>query len=426
MNSYTKVSSYEAKKGEAKRVVLLYSGGLDTSCMLKWIQEEYGAELITVTVDIGQIADDLDAIKQKALNLGAKKALVIDAKDEFAEHYLAKAIKANGSYQGPYYMATALGRPLLARIAVEIAAKENADAIAHGCTGKGNDQVRIEATALTLNPKIKIIAPVREWGMGRDEEIEYAKKHNIPVPVTLDKPYSYDENMWGSSAESGEIEDPAKVIPLKKALQVCTLPEEAPDKPEEITIGFERGVPVSLNGNRMKLAELIAKIARLGAAHGIGIVHHIEDRLVGLKIRDLYEMPAAHIIITAHRNLEKYVSTRQENYFKETVDNEWAHLCYTGLWYEPLMDDLNAFINKMNEKVTGTVRLKLYKGNAEVIALESPNALYDLKLATFMKDYTFNQNASPGFIELWSLQMKMANQIRKNENPNHSKRQDIS
>ena len=426
MNSYTKVSSYEAKKGEAKRVVLLYSGGLDTSCMLKWIQEEYGAELITVTVDIGQIADDLGAIKQKALNLGAKKALVIDAKDEFAEHYLAKAIKANGSYQGPYYMATALGRPLLARIAVEIAAKENADAIAHGCTGKGNDQVRIEATALTLNPKIKIIAPVREWGMGRDEEIEYAKKHNIPVPVTLDKPYSYDENMWGSSAESGEIEDPAKVIPLKKALQVCTLPEEAPDKPEEITIGFERGVPVSLNGNRMKLAELIAKIARLGAAHGIGIVHHIEDRLVGLKIRDLYEMPAAHIIITAHRNLEKYVSTRQENYFKETVDNEWAHLCYTGLWYEPLMDDLNAFINKMNEKVTGTVRLKLYKGNAEVIALESPNALYDLKLATFMKDYTFNQNASPGFIELWSLQMKMANQIRKNENPNHSKRQDIS
>ncbi|HLD96869.1 MAG TPA: argininosuccinate synthase, partial [Candidatus Nanoarchaeia archaeon] len=404
MNSYTKVSSYEAKKGEAKRVVLLYSGGLDTSCMLKWIQEEYGAELITVTVDIGQIADDLGAIKQKALNLGAKKALVIDAKDEFAEHYLAKAIKANGSYQGPYYMATALGRPLLARIAVEIAAKENADAIAHGCTGKGNDQVRIEATALTLNPKIKIIAPVREWGMGRDEEIEYAKKHNIPVPVTLDKPYSYDENMWGSSAESGEIEDPAKVIPLKKALQVCTLPEEAPDKPEEITIGFERGVPVSLNGNRMKLAELIAKIARLGAAHGIGIVHHIEDRLVGLKIRDLYEMPAAHIIITAHRNLEKYVSTRQENYFKETVDNEWAHLCYTGLWYEPLMDDLNAFINKMNEKVTGTVRLKLYKGNAEVIALESPNALYDLKLATFMKDYTFNQNASPGFIELWSLQ----------------------
>ncbi len=415
MNSYVKVSSYEAKKGEAKKVVLLYSGGLDTSCMLKWIQEEYGAELITVTVDIGQIADDLDAIKQKALKLGAKKALVIDAKDEFAEHYIAKAIKANGSYQGPYYMATALGRPLLAKIAVEIAAQENADAIAHGCTGKGNDQVRIEATALTLNPKIKIIAPVREWGMGRDEEIEYAKKHSIPVPATLDKPYSYDENMWGSSAESGEIEDPAKVIPLKKALQICTLPEEAPDKAEELAIGFEQGIPVSLNGSRMKLSELIAKVAKLGAAHGIGIVHHIEDRLVGLKIRDLYEMPAAHIIITAHRNLEKYVSTRQENYFKETVDNEWAHLCYTGLWYEPLMDDLNAFINKMNKKATGTVRLKLYKGNAEVIALESPNALYDLKLATFMKDYTFNQNASPGFIELWSLQMRLANQIREKE-----------
>lgn len=413
MKQYTKVASYEGKKGEVKKVVLLYSGGLDTSCMLKWIQEEYGAELIAVTVDIGQIADDIEAIKQKAIKLGAKKAYVIDAKDEFAEKYLSKAIKANGSYQGPYYMATAIGRPLLAKIAVEIAAKEGADAIAHGCTGKGNDQVRIEATALTLNPAIKIIAPVREWGMGRDEEIEYARKNNIPVPATLDKPYSYDENMWGSSAESGEIEDPAKIVPLKKALQICAPPQEAPDKAEEITIGFEKGLPVSLNGKEMKLASLINELAKIGARNGIGIFHHIEDRLVGLKIRDLYEMPAAHIIITAHRNIEKYVSTRQENYFKENVDSEWSHLCYTGLWHEPLMDNLNAFIDKMNEKVSGVVKIRLYKGNVDVIAVESPNALYDSKLATFMKDYTFNQNASPGFIELWSLQMKLANQIKR-------------
>jgi argininosuccinate synthase len=408
---YEKVASYEARKGDVKKVVLLYSGGLDTSCMLKWIQEEYNAELIALTIDVGQLADNIESIKQKAINLGAKKAIVIDAKTEFAEEYLSKAIKANGSYEGPYYMATCLGRPLLAKIAVEIAAKEGADAIAHGCTGKGNDQVRIDATAITLNPKIKIIAPVREWQMGREEEIEYAKKHNIPVPATLDKPYSYDENMWGSSAESGEIENPSLVVPLKKALQICTLPEEAPDKSEEISLEFEKGIPVALNGKKMKLATLISEVAKIGAKNGIGIFHHIEDRLVGLKIRDLYEMPAAHIIITAHKNLEKYVSTRMENYFKEGIDSEWSKLCYTGLWYEPLMNDLNAFVDKMNEKVSGLVKLRLYKGNVDVIAVESPNALYDSKLATFMKDYTFNQNASAGFIEIFSLQMKLAKQV---------------
>lgn len=412
-NEYFKVASYEAKKGEVKKVVLLYSGGLDTSVMLKWIQDEYDAEVIALTVDLGQQAEDLEAVKQKALKLGAKKAFVIDAKDVFAEQYIAKGIKANSSYQGAYYLATAMGRPLLAKLAVEIAEKEGADSIAHGCTGKGNDQVRIDATAITLNPKIKVLAPVREWSMGRDEEIEYAKKHGIEVKATKDKPYSYDENMWGSSAESGEIEEPDVVPPVEKILIICTLPENAPDKPEFVKLDFEKGLPVALNGKRMKLAALIDSVAKLGAKHGIGISYHIEDRVVGLKNRDLYEMPAATIILEAHKVLEKYVCTRQENEFKSMVDTKWAYLCYGGFWLEPLMDDLNVFCDKLNEKVSGNVTVKLFKGKAEVVALDSENALYDKKLVTFMKDYSFNQNASPGFIELWSLQMKLANQVAR-------------
>ncbi|MBI2133105.1 argininosuccinate synthase [Candidatus Woesearchaeota archaeon] len=413
MNDYKKVASFEAEKGKVKKVVLLYSGGLDTSVMLKWIQDEYKAEVIALTVDLGQQAEDLNAIREKALKLGAKKAHVIDAKDEFADSYIAKGIKANSSYQGAYHLATAIGRPLLAKIAVEIAEKEGADTIAHGCTGKGNDQVRIDATAITLNPKIKILAPVREWAMGRDEEIEYAKKNNIPVPVTKEKPYSYDENMWGSSAESGEIEEPDVIPPLNKILKICNLPENAPDSPEYVKLGFEKGIPVLLNGKKMKLSLLIDALARIGANHGIGISYHIEDRVVGLKNRDLYEMPSATIIIAAHKNLEKYVCTRQENEFKTLVDEKWAYLCYGGLWLEPLMNELNAFCDKVNEKVNGTVTVKLFKGKVDVVAIESDFALYDKKLVTFMKDRTFNQNASAGFIELWSLQMKLANQVKK-------------
>ncbi len=412
-NGYCKVASYEAKKGETKKVVLLYSGGLDTSVMLKWIQDEYDAEVIALTINIGQQAEDLEAIKKKALSLGAKKAFLVDAREEFAENYLSKGIKANASYQGAYHLATAIGRPLLAKLAVEIAQKEGADAIAHGCTGKGNDQVRIDATAISIDPNIKILAPVREWAMGRDEEIEYAKKHNIPVPVTKDKPYSYDENMWGSSAESGEVEEPDVIPPLGKILKICIDPEAAPNTPEYVKLGFEKGIPLSLNGKKMKLFVLIDELARIGAKHGVGISYHIEDRVIGLKNRDLYEMPAATIIIAAHKNLEKYVCTRQENEFKTIIDEKWSYLCYGGLWLEPLMDELNAFCDKVNEKVSGTVTLKLLKGRADVVAIDSPNALFDKKLVTFMKDHSFNQNASAGFIELWSLQMKLANQIKK-------------
>src|SRR3989338_4427579 len=337
-SNYVKVASYEGHKGEVKKVVLLYSGGLDTSVMIKWIQEEYNAEVIALTIDIGQQADDLDAIRKKALKLGAIKAMVIDAKDEFADEYISKGIKANASYQGHYHMSTPIGRPLLAKWAVKIAAQEGADTIANGCTGKGNDQVRIEGVCLALNPDVKIIAPVREWGMGRDEEIEYAKQHGIPIKQTSEKPYSYDDNMWGVTGEGGEIENPALIPPLKDILQVSTLPEDAPNKPEIIEIEFIKGLPVAVNGQQMKLSDLIFKLNHIGAKHGVGITHHIEDRVVGLKVRGLYEAPAAEIIIEAHRNLEKYVSTRMENEFKSEVDTKWAYTVYAGFWYEPLLD----------------------------------------------------------------------------------------
>lgn len=410
---YVKVSSYEGRKGEVNKVVLLYSGGLDTSVMLKWIKEEYKADVIALTIDIGQIADDLDAIKKKAIKLGAVKSFVIDAKDEFAQEYVAKGIKANASYQQEYRLATPLGRPLLAKWAVKIAEQEGADCIAHGCTGKGNDQVRIEGTILALNPDMKVIAPVREWNMGRDEEIAYAKKHGIPVTQTKDKPYSYDDNMWGISGEGGEIENPALIAPLEKILQINRLPEDAPDKPEVLELEFVKGIPVTLNGEQMKLADLIMKLNKIGAKHGVGTNIHIEDRVVGLKIRDIFEAPAAEIIVTAHKQLESYVSTRAENEFKSIIDTKWAYLCYGGLWYEPLIDDLNAYIDTVNRKVTGKVTLKLYKGTAQMIALETPNTIFEEKLATFMASTAFNQNASAGFIELYTLQMRLAQRAEK-------------
>jgi argininosuccinate synthase len=408
IQKYTKVSSYEGRKGEVKRVVLLYSGGLDTSVMLKWIQDEYKAEVIALTIDIGQQADDLEAIRKKALMLGAKKAIVLDAKNEFAYHYIARGIKANASYQGKYHLSTPLGRPLLSKLAVDVARKEHADCIAHGCTGKGNDQVRIEGSILTLAPEMKIIAPVREWSMGRDEELVYAKKHGIPVKQTAASPYSYDDNMWGVTGESGEIENPALIPPLEKILQVCRIIEKTPDKSEYVKIRFIKGLPVEIDGKSYRLAELISQLNHMGAKHGVGVTHHIEDRLVGLKVRGLYEAPAAEIIINAHFNLEKYICTRMQNEFKAQIDTKWAYLCYGAMWYEPLMDDLNAYIDHVNEKVSGVVTVKLFKGVAEVVAVDTANTIFDEKLATFMKSSAFNQNASAGFIEIYTLQMRLA------------------
>lgn len=414
-NNYTHIASYEPKsKEEVNKVVLLYSGGLDTSVMLKWIKEKYEAEIIALCIDIGQQVDDLEAIRQKALDLGAIKSIVIDAKEEFAEKYISRGIKANARYQGDYHLSTPIGRPLLAKLAIKIAQEEKADTIAHGCTGKGNDQVRLEGTAITLNPDIKIIAPVREWGMGREEEIAYAKQNNIPIPHTIDKLYSSDDNMWGVTSEGGEIETPELIPPMEKILQVCTHPKDTPNEEALVEIEFVKGLPTALNGEKMKLSELIIKLNLLAGKHGVGIVHHIEDRVVGLKVRGIYEQPAAHTIIKAHKELEKFVCTRHENKFKEIVDQEWAYMCYAGLWYDPLMKDLSGFIDTLNEKVSGTVTMRLFKGQAEVVALKTPNALFNEKLATFMKDDLFNQNASPGFIELWTLQMKMAKQNKKN------------
>lgn len=407
-NQYLKVASHEGIKGEVKKVVLLYSGGLDTSTMVKWIQEEYKAEVIALTIDIGQQTDDLEEIRQKALNLGAVKAVVIDAREEFAEEYIARGIKANAMYQGRYYLSTPLGRPLLAKWAVKVAAQEGADAIAHGATGKGNDQIRMEGSALALNPDIKIIAPVREWGMGRDEQIEYCKKHGIPVKQTKDKPYSYDDNMWGVTGEGGEIENPALIPPLDKILQICKTPENAKNTPEYITLEFEKGLPIAIDGAQMPLVKIIETLNKRAAEHAIGITHLLEDRIIGLKVRGLYEAPAAETIVTAHKALERYTSTRLENEFKSIVDEKWAYLCYGALWYEPLMDDLNAYEDKVNEKITGTVTVKLFKGHIEAVAVETPNSVFDEKLATFMEDTSFNQNASAGFIEHYTFQMKLA------------------
>jgi argininosuccinate synthase len=414
-SDYVKVSSYEGKVGDVKKVVLLFSGGLDTSVILKWIKEKYNAKVVTLTLDLGQQMDNLEKIKKKAMKLGATKAYIIDAKDEFANEYLTKLIKANGSYQGNYYIST-VSRYLMAKVAIEIAEKENADAIAHGCTGKGNDQIRIEASILALDPDMKVLAPVREWSMGRDEEMEYAKKHGIEVMAkNIDFPYSVDDNMWGMTWEGGEIENPKLVSPVEKFLTTYTLPENAPEKPEYVELEFEKGIPTAINGTTMKLSDLIISLNKIAGKHGIGITHHIEDRIVGLKVRGVYELPAAHIIITAHKKLEKIVCTKLENEVKEMLDIKWGYLCYGALWYEPLMDDINAFNEKINEKVNGTVTVKLFKGSAEVVAIDSPNALYDKNLATFMKDYSFNQNASAGFIELYGLQMKLANQVKRGE-----------
>lgn len=410
--SYTKVSTYEGKIGEVKKVLLLYSGGLDTSVILKWIKDQYKAEIVTLTLDIGQQHDNLEEIRKKALKFGASKSIIIDAKEEFANKYLAKGIKANASYQGDYHLSTPMGRAILAKKAIEVAEKEGCDCIAHGSTGKGNDQVRIEGYALTLNPKIKIIAPVREYDMNRDEEIKYARKHDIPIPASVDFPYSDDDNMWGMTWEGGEIEEPHLIPPVEKFLTTYTLAKNAPNKEELVELTFEKGIPVALDGEKMTLAQLIMKLNKIAGRHGVGVVHMFEDRLVGVKNGGVYELPAAHVIIKAHKHLERYVSTRQLNELKEQLDIKWAYLCYGALWFDPIMEAIDAFNDKVNEKVIGEVMVKLYKGSAKAVAMKSPFGL-DHTSFNSLGGYPFNVNASAGFIEIYTLQMKLANQIKK-------------
>ena len=411
-----RIASYEADPAEVGRVLLLYSGGLDTSVMLKWIQDEYGAEVVALTVNLGQPGEDYEVVRGKALDLGAIDCRVIDAREEFAHDFVVPAIKANAVYGGGYPLFTALGRPLIAKLAVDVARETGCDTIAHGCTGKGNDQVRIETTIATLAPELRVIAPVRTWQMGREEEIAYAREHGIPVKGgTEAAPYSIDDNLWGRSSEGKWIEDLSHA-PEDDVFQLVTRPEEAPEEPEMVLIGFEAGVPVSLNGERLGLVELLERAGEIGARHGVGIVDHIEDRIVGLKVRDIYEVPAAALILPAHQELERLVGTIHQNQFKPELDRRWAYLVYAGLWWEPLRSDLDAYMESVSRHVTGTIGLKLYKGLARVVTRESPHAVYDAALASFADSGgLFSQHASPGFIELWSLQSRMAWRVHQDD-----------
>ncbi|MDX6638020.1 MAG: argininosuccinate synthase [Solirubrobacterales bacterium] len=409
----TRIASYEADPEDVGRVLLLYSGGLDTSVMLHWIRERYGAEIVALTVNLGQPDEDWDVVTGKARDLGALDAIVVDAREEFARDFVAPAIKANALYGGGYPLFTALGRPLIGKLAVAHARAANCDTIAHGCTGKGNDQVRLEATIATLDPGLKVLAPVREWRMGREEEVAYAREHGIPVKGGSETPpYSIDDNLWGRSSEGGAIEDLAEP-PHDDVFQLVTRPEDAPDEPELVRLAFEQGRLVSLDGERLPLVALLERAGELGRRHGVGIVDHIEDRIVGLKVRDLYEVPAAAIVMAAHADLERLVSTIHQNNFKRTLEDKWAYLCYAGLWWEPLRADLDAYMESANEHVTGEVVVKLYKGSATPVARSSPFALYDRSLAGFGESGgEFSQAASPGFIELFTLQTRMAHRIR--------------
>ena len=416
MTEPERTASYVANPDEVGRVLLLFSGGLDTSVMCKWIQDEYKAEVVALTINLGQPGEDYDVVKQKALDLGAIAAEVIDAREEFGRDFVTPAILANGTYGLGYPLFTALGRPLIAKLAVEAARRHGCDTIAHGCTGKGNDQVRIDGTVATLAPELKIVAPVRQWQMGRDEEIAYAREHGIPIKGGAEQtPYSIDDNLWGRSSEGRWIEQ-LDHAPDDDVFQLVTPPQRAPDEAQTVEIGFEAGVPVSLDGERLELVELLDRVTEIGCRHGIGIVDHIEDRIVGLKVRDIYEVPAATIILSAHAELERLVSTIHQNQFKASLDRQWAYLVYAGLWWEPLRENIDAFMRSANERVTGTIGLECFKGTARVVTRSSPNAVYDAALATFdTSGGLFSQNASPGFIELWTLQSRMAHRLRQSQ-----------
>jgi argininosuccinate synthase len=408
--SYIKTSSYEAKNGEVKKVLLLYSGGLDTSVMLKWIVDNYKAKVVTLTINLGQQHDNLKAIEKKAIMLGAEKTYTMDVREEFATKYIAKGIKANAHYQGEYHLSTPLGRAIMAQKAVEVAQKEGINCIAHGSTGKGNDQVRIDGYILAIDKNMKIIAPVREWGMDREEEILYAQENKIPVPTTVDFPYSDDDNMWGITWEGGEITDPKLVASVKKFLTTYTLPENAPKTARIVKLSFKKGIPIALDGKKLPLHEIIINLNKIAGKHGVGTAQVLEDRLVGLKNRGIYEHPGAHVIIEAHRNLEKYVSTRQLNELKETMDMKWGYMCYGALWFDQTMDAINAFNDSVNERVTGEVTIRLYKGNTTVVALTSPFALSYTSFNNG-EGYNFNVNNSAGFTEIYTLQMRLAKEI---------------
>lgn len=392
-----------------EKYVLAYSGGLDTSVLIKYLQEKCEAQVITVTVDVGQ-GEDLKAVEIKAKKLGVIKHVSIDAKEEFVKEYVFPAIKANALYENKYPISTSLSRPLIAKKMVEIAEKEGANGLVHGCTGRGNDQVRFDITLASLSPGKQILAPIRDWGLTREEEIAYAKDKDIPISESAKK-YSIDASIWGRAIECGLLED-ANNEPPEDAYEWTSSAEKAPDKPEIITIGFEAGVPVSVNGKAMKPLALIEAVNKIAGKHGVGRIDHIEDRIVGLKSREVYECPAATVLLDAHHDLEKMVMTRHEILFKQQIDAQWVYLAYSGLWVDPLKEDLDAFINKSQENVCGEVKIKLYKGNMQIVGRKSPKSLYDKNLANYNIKTSFNQAYSKGFIELYGLQTVMYNNLK--------------
>ncbi|AEP02219.1 MULTISPECIES: argininosuccinate synthase [Heyndrickxia] len=395
-----------------EKIVLAYSGGLDTSVSIKWIQEKYGYDVIALGIDVGE-GKDLNAIRQKALNVGAIKAVIIDGKEMLAKDYILPALKANALYEGKYPLSSAISRPLISKLLVDVAEQEGAVAVAHGCTGKGNDQVRFEVSVQALNPNLKVVAPVREWGMTRDEEIAYAEKNNIPIPVDLDNPFSIDANIWGRACEAGVLENPWNEAP--EAAFDWTAPiEMTPDEPEYIEITFEKGVPVALNGKAMGLVQMIEELNLTAGKHGIGRIDHIENRLVGIKSREVYENPAAVVLINAHKELEFLTLPREVTQFKTTVEQQLTKIIYEGLWYSPLKAALDAFVEETQKTVTGTVRVKLFKGTHTVVARKSPYSLYNEELATYLKGDSFDHNAAVGFIKLWGLPTKVFAEIQEN------------
>jgi argininosuccinate synthase len=385
---------------EGKKVVLAYSGGLDTSVCVKWLEQQ-GAIPYALYLDLGQ-GEPAEDVRAKALQIGATDAFVRDAKAEFADEYVAPAIKANALYGGKYPLFTALARPLIAKKLVEAAREVGATHIAHGSTGKGNDQVRFDVTTASIAPDLTVVAPVRDWNMNRPEEMAYAEEHGIPVPTTKKSPYSVDENLWGRSIEAGPLEDPDHE-PTEDVFELTASPENAPDDPQYVEVGFEEGLPTSLDGEDLPLVELIAELNTVAGANGVGRIDMIEDRLVGIKSREIYETPAALAIVAAHRELEALTLTRDVLRFKTTVEQRYAELAYEGLWFTPLKAALDAFITETQKTVTGSVRLKLYKGNASVVGRTAPNALYSKDLATYDPGSTFDEAAAAGFIALWGL-----------------------
>ena len=389
-----------------ERIVLAYSGGLDTSVAIPWLKEKYNAEIIAVTMDLGQ-GRELEEVRDKALAAGATRAHVLDLREEFARDYILPALKADAIYEDRYPMATSLGRPLIAEKLVEIAGIEQAAAVAHGCTGKGNDQVRMDVTTRALNPKLKVIAPAREWGMTRPEEIEYARNRGVPVPATVESPYSTDSNLWGRSIECGVLEDPW-TEPPEEIYTLTKSPAGCPDEPAYVEIAFERGVPTLINGIAMPLLDLIASLGTIAGAHGVGRVDMVENRLVGIKSREIYEAPAAVALHAAHKELQKLVTTRDFDRFARTVSLEYADIVYNGLWFTPLRHALDAFVDSAQERVTGVVRLKLFKGDCRIVGRRSDFALYDHALATYDAGDSFDHTAAVGFIKIYGLPVELS------------------